>query len=194
MKLKILFASAIMTLSLGCSKDAATRSNFKDALNHYYARLYTCTNYTEQSFPRTLPANVKDSGLDALANVGLLTKSPAPPTPQGTPQAVYTLTDKGRSSAFSAENPIRRGPPPLFCFGDVRVDKIVRFTEPAPEDGVQVSRVEYTVRLTNVPSWAEDRAVQNAFPNMTPEAFQRQQPRDEVLGLTDQGWRVAQDR
>ena len=142
----------------------------------------------------TSPETNNSRDLSALVSVGLLSESSAPQNASGVPQVVYALTDKGRKTIFSAANPIRQGALPLFCFGKIRVDKILNFTVPVPENGVMISHVQYTVRLEDIPSWAKEPAILAAFPNMTEAAFQRGGPRDEVLGLTNLGWRVARDR
>ena len=179
---------------LGCSHNAATDSNLAAGLDHSLAYIQPCPGYTAASFPMTANAISPRADMEALAGVGLVSKAQF--LVNGTDQIRYDLTDKGRDTTFSGDeapsnmqNPKQKK---LFCFGRITVGKIVTFTEPAEAEGLHVTRVTYTRKLTHQPSWATNATVLQVFPNFDPKGYERNQLTTGMV-LTNSGWRLPDD-
>ena len=182
--------TAVLTLAVtGCNRNNATNSNLEEGLNHYLSHLQPCPGYTASSFPTNSYAINPRADLEALASVGLLSKSTF--LVNGSDQIRYDITDKGRKSTFSGDLP-KTGEPKVFCFGRIEVDHITSFTEPAEADGMHVTRVTYTRKLTHRPSWADDPAILKAFRNYAPAGYE-DKPQTSGMILTSEGWRLPDD-
>ena len=183
------FLLAALTAA-GCNSKTANNSNLEAGLNHYLRHQEPCAGYTANSFPLMTSAMAPRSDLEVLAAVGLVQKSSF--VNNGSTEIRYDLTDKGRNSTFSGES-LRSGEPNVFCFGEIEVNKITNFTEPSEADGMHVTRVTYTRKLTHRPSWSTDAAVQKAFPSFNPAGYE-DAVRTTGMILTNQGWRLPEDQ
>ena len=185
-----LFAAGL----LGCDHQKATDGNLADGLNHSLAHLEPCPGYTASSFPMTANAISPRADLEALAGAGLVSKARF--LVNGTDQIRYDLTDKGRDTTFTGEKAPGETETPaqakLFCFGRLEVDKILTFTEPAEAEGMHVTRVTYTRKLTHQPGWATDKAVLDALPNFAPDKYAKNQLTTGMV-QTSNGWRLPDD-
>ena len=179
---------------LGCDRKTANDRNLTDGLNHALAHMEPCPFYTVSEFPITANAISPRADLDALTGVGLLTQSRF--LVNGTDQIRYDLTDKGRDSTFTGETSPGNTQTPtqakLFCFGRLEVDKIINFTEPAEAEGMHVTRVTYTRKLTHQPGWVTNTAVLKAFPNFDAKAYERNKLTAGMV-LTSDGWRLPDE-
>ncbi|SAK89844.1 hypothetical protein AWB77_04949 [Caballeronia fortuita] len=83
----------------------------------------------------------------------------------------YGLTGEGQKFAVETSRP--SGDPNatndprawMLCYAHVKLDKVVGWTEPDPT--AHRSDVTYTYKLENVASWADDRDIKRAFPEVT---------------------------
>ena len=189
--MKHFFATALFSLLVvtGCDNKAANDSNLEKGLNHYLGQMEPCLGYTARSFPILRRTGGTDTALEALTAAGLLSRTQT--TQNGTVQDQYDLTGKGKDTLFPGHS-IRKGDPSLFCFGEIQVDAISNFTEPAEADGMHVTRVTYTRKLVHQPSWAKNAAIQKAFPNYAAEGY-GSHPQTSGMMLTSHGWRVVND-
>lgn len=178
----------------GCNHKTANDSNLTDGLNHSLAYIQPCPGYIASSFPMTANAVSPRADLEALSGAGLVSKAQF--LVNGTDQIRYDLTDKGRKSTFTGDKlpggTEASAQAKLFCFGRIEVDKIISFTEPAEAEGMHVTRVTYTRKLTHQPGWATNTAVQQAFSNFDPKGYQRNQLTTGMV-LTSSGWRLPDD-
>lgn len=213
MKLTTTIIAILPTVFLAsCNDDpkAATETNFKRAINDHYA--HHCivagedsTGLWNTSFPITIDlqtvdpkaaeffrketekSNALSAGKwDALVGVGLLKVEDKTKTSTSfgetvqTPQKVYSLTDKGQSSFYRST---------AFCAGHEQIDTIEHFSEPsdAPFGGGKFSEVVFKTSPHDVPDWAKNSAVQDAWPNLK-HALQPNQEQHMVLIQTNKGW------
>jgi len=203
MKRSLCLALLLLAATAGCDKKAANSSNLEEGLNHYLSAQQQCPNSHAADFPtQPLPAR---TDYDAYAGVGLLTKSPSAPDANGQPRFIYDLTSKGKDSQYKGKILSGNDTPRIFCFGTLKVDKIINFTDPAPDRGVSETHVYYTTKLVDVPDWLANPAIQAVFRNF-PTIMEENRRRsrasqglpdnskmEATMGLTAEGWRVPQD-
>ena len=194
MRVSLALTALLAAGLFGCNHKAANEGNLTDGLNHSLAYIQPCPGYTASSFPMTANAISPRADLEALAGAGLVSKAQF--LVNGTDQIRYDLTDKGRDSTFTGDTlpgaTRESAQAKLFCFGRIEVDKIVSFTEPAEAEGMHVTRVVYTRKLTHQPGWATNTAVGQAFSNFDPKGYQRNQLTTGMV-LTSNGWRLPDD-
>lgn len=109
----------------------------------------------------------------------------------------YALTGAGEA-ATAASAKLNRHPMTTFfgqdqkefCYGIPVLDEVVRFTEPANAFGMTVTEVTYRYRLTNIPGWAMNPAVAQAFflQNQLAAEARPQEAKMDLI-LTSDGWR-----
>ena len=113
--------------------------------------------------------------LAALEKSGLIARAattPATTNANARQNAVtYSLTGEGQKYAVETTRPA--GDPnattdaraSMLCYAHVKLYKVVAWTEPDPT--AHRSDVTYTYKLDNVASWADDRDIKRAFPDVT---------------------------
>ena len=194
MRTLALLSPLLVFCLFGCDRKAATESNLTDGLNHALARLEPCPGLTASNFPITANAISPRADMEALAGAGLVSKASF--LVNGTDQIRYDLTEKGRDSTFAGDkipgDVQTPGQAKLFCFGRIEVDKVLNFTEPAEAEGMHVTRVTYTRKLTHQPGWATNAAVLQAFPSYNPTGYERNKLTTGMV-LTSEGWRLPDD-
>lgn len=79
-----------------------------------------------------------------------------------------------------------------FCCEEV-VDSIVKWTEPMTTGSHSESEDTYTYKLVNLAAWAEQLAVQRAFPDIR-MTIGGTSKTDQIAGLqlTNKGWEVPE--
>lgn len=144
-----LFLLAVATLlPIGCSNPkAANDTNFATAVSAYLLSLESsgkfCFGSKEYPHQVVVPTDL----YNALVKTGLLEITGAGERVNLILTAdIYDLTPKGRE-AFTQG----RG----FCYGKPELIRIVSFTEPGSKGPYVMSRVTYSYRLRDVPSWTE---------------------------------------
>lgn len=78
-----------------------------------------------------------------------------------------------------------------FCYGQMRVDSMVKWTEPVTVGTVSQTEVMYTYKIVEAAAWAERPDVQQAFSDSR-TSINGASKRTEVAGLqlTNKGWEV----
>jgi len=181
-----------MSITIGCDKKAATNSNFEDGLNHNFKTHRECLLYAV--FP--LSGSGRDTKeLEALAGVGLLSKSPDPH--YHGQYFLYSLTPEGTKAS---DVPEVSGLTRAACYATKKVTEILNFTEPSDQQlgSGKVSVVTYTLKYTDVASWMNDPAVV-AVESSTEDLLKKadddpSHKAQETMILTHRGWRTAQDQ
>ena len=199
--------AAVFTFSLGCDSKKPTTGNFEDALQTYFDKHPACERLILSGFPMevTLDRDGKPSGYgsdteleDALVKAGLLKVSESTKHTPGnmympaTTERIrtYAMTP-GHDEVWAADESGRRGG--RLCYGQVKVTGVDNFTEPGDVFGRHVSEVDYTYKLTCVPSWAQDKSVRGHLPGLAAGHDEKEQKSKAMLELTHNGWQPADE-
>ncbi|MGH8614306.1 MAG: DNA-directed RNA polymerase subunit beta [Gammaproteobacteria bacterium] len=113
--------------------------------------------------------------LRGLAQGGYITFNPDP-----NPGRAYVidLTEKGRDAEVW-------DPKNGFCVGRPRVHEVIRWTEPADDAGVQMTRITYTWKLADGPDWVDPKL----FPDI--EGMSEPVKSMAIAQKTSDGWRIG---
>lgn len=101
------------------------------------------------------------------------------------PVSSYQLTEEGKKQFIRAT---AQGH--ALCLGQVKVDKVVWFTEPTPANGVTITQVRYQ------PEYKLERFAKQLMKEGMPELKDKLEQQDELtatLVRTDQGWRDVRE-
>ena len=175
-------AVCFLVLAVGCNKKAANDANLENGLNQFFQDNPECFWFAEK-LPATYPGT--HDNLDRLVQLGLLAKVPGPPyhaAGEVSPTFTYSLTDEGRKSAVVT--PFMNSVHTNMCYAKRKVTKILSFTEPGQDN---TTIVEYTWKLTDVASWANDPIVRRFY--IPKDLSQEFKDRSQMI-LTNHGWSV----
>ena len=101
----------------------------------------------------------------------------------------YNLSDEGTKALRRDVSPFGdHGRWPSLCYGTPTVDEIVEFSEPNSAMGMTVSEVSYTYHLKDVPSWARDARINQAFPEIAKAKVPGRTGKTSVILMND-GWK-----
>ncbi|WP_322071938.1 hypothetical protein [Paraburkholderia bannensis] len=100
------------------------------------------------------------------------------------PTKVYSLTDLGKKALVSPDCT-------AMCIGRVKVDKVVRFTEPNGAGGQFVSEVSFIASAVDVPDWVRGPEVQKCY-NLRVKMADHAQGRCSLV-LANDGWIDSSD-
>lgn len=127
---------------------------------------------------------------DALIAQGILTGETVSDSNQGifigrVLKRRYDLTEKGRSQVVKAPSGNWYLP---YC--KIQFKAVESYSEPAQSNGMTVSRVNYTYRMTAPADWARDQSVQTACPEVKALLAKLDQPipATTTLTLMNEGW------
>ena len=170
-------AAAVLAIAFlaGChSASDPSPANFTKGLVKYLADHPDCLYKQPLRFPYETSDKAETRQLDTLVDAKLLSR--------GTEPAIhvtrYTISDYGQKAA------------PRFCYGFRKVTGIESYTPPAKStDGFNESKVTYQYTLEDVPVWAKDAAVQQAYPDMA-RAVSSPTPATITMAQTGVGWQV----
>jgi hypothetical protein len=180
---------AIVTLSAGCNKKAATQPNYDNAINTYYVAHPVCLWSSEKQFPvQSAPEDAKTEGYDALVDAGLLTRTT-------TEKKIiiiskrennYDLSANGRNAWTADPNQPGYG---NFCFGNRTVTAIDSASPNSGQPGATAT-VHYHYVISGQPAWATAQETQTAFPKVE---IGTNTPLAATATLTDtaNGWQVT---
>ncbi|WP_439672817.1 Lipoprotein (plasmid) [Cupriavidus necator] len=199
-RLTLSIVSAVTLLALtGCgSKQDATKSNFKAAIQDYFDKTKgACVMAPAKSFPFKIE---KKDGLRfmrnpekaaALAKAGLLSEAEAEMPSQNPwnktpiPATEYGLTEFGKKFLIKgAGGNIENWDG--FCGGKFKVVEVDNFTQPADMFGSKVSQVNYTYEIVDAADWTKVPEMRAAYPQLKAAS---EKARDKtVLVATSEGW------
>ncbi|MGC1782123.1 MAG: hypothetical protein WA708_06365 [Acidobacteriaceae bacterium] len=129
---------------------------------------------------------VRSSNTIAVVH-GMLDALRGPTRPQ--PVKRYEVTAEGQK--YFQKTPGIFGRTTSFCYGEKRVDSIMKWTEPSTTGAVTQTEVTYTYKIADLAPWAERPDVQREFGDVraTVSGISKS---NEIVGLqlTNQGWEV----
>jgi hypothetical protein len=186
----ILAASAVMLTGTACRTNTVDKAAFKTALNDYYSAQHTCVWSTPIKFPAQADTSNDEQtkGLDALTDVGLLTRTSAEKKRFliGSKQVNnYDISDKGRGVWTPDQTQPGYG---NFCFGHREVTSIDSFT---PSDNPEASQynVIFHDTVIGLPDWASSTEMKTAFPKLQTDTS-GQSVATATLVRSNNGWQV----
>lgn len=158
----------IMIFALAGCKSEPDKTNFKTAIDNYYAAHPRCVWQSPVKFPAQADADndIQTKGFDALTDAGLLTRTPQEKTRflVGSKQVNdYDISDKGRSEWTADPTQPGYG---NFCYGHRDATSIDNYSLSRNANGGHTAVVNYHYDLTEVPDWAKSQETQSAFPNV----------------------------
>ncbi|MFK0380315.1 hypothetical protein [Pandoraea sp. NPDC090278] len=200
----------------GCgSKQDANEKNFSNAMSKYLAaKGQLCLS--AQAWPVTvdqsdlrmmssIPTGIAGK-MDALEKVGLLAHESVQvdakdffgkstgakvtvlrysPTEAAKP---YMVTSQ--ETAFSVDGPkqVTKG---RLCFAREELDAVVKWEGPMKFGDYQEARVKYKSKIVDVAKWAQDQAVQKAFPMTASSLDKAGKLQQHSVKLTSEGWEAV---
>lgn len=201
---KMLLIGLACCLSLAACKNPKkpSKSNFTKAINSYLDKQGNlCASVGAFPIDLTVAEQKMTIGeapeMIALEQAGLVHSRDTIVAPRHTmfgpvpphPVKRYELTDTGKPYYKSSNDAF--SPAGELCYAQTTVDSIVKWTQPVTEDSQSQTEVTYTYKIENLAAWAQNPAVQRAFPFIsTTLNAQSKDERRIGLHLTNQGWKV----
>ena len=191
----VILIAILVTFVSGCSDPGrASESNFADAVQVYiegkYPKCIFKINFPAESIAVDIGGTNKK--LNAMSQAGLLTEEKMQSQEHKSQTGfIYHLTDRGKGAyniqvSKSSDGKALGG----FCFGVAKVDEIKKYSKPSDKKGALASQVIYTYKVSNIPDWAFEPAVMEAFPEIRAMVKTEERPAKGVatLVLSNQGW------
>jgi hypothetical protein len=193
---------AVAVLVAGCSDPkAANEKNFQSAIQSYLDTAYPKC-YFNQKFPTTVEFDIGGSRaiLHALVKAGLVSEKEESRKEVndifgGAKKIIvktsFDLTDEGRK--FYKPDTVKTiGGDSIggFCLGKATVKAVTQFSEPSDMFGQKISRVNYTYRVSDLPTWAKSPEMLSAIKALNADAESDATPLKalDTLILTNNGW------
>ena len=183
-------------------------TNFTKAINDYLVKHGQVCTVLDRQFPIDVPRSEQKElfgiglKLGALEQASLLKATDTTAAVHGMldplrgstpPQPVkrYALTAEGQK--YFRQIPGTLGQPRGFCFGQMTVDTIVKWTEPTAVGSSSQTEVTYKYKIVNLAAWAERSDVQRAFPDIRSNLNGASKTAEQArLQLTSRGWEVPE--
>ncbi len=201
--LPAILSAALVAAFCGCGDPKKpSDSNFEKAIDQHLVKQDGACVAMTGGFPSDVPDSQlrfhHDDGLKALAKAGLLRSSRTVAKSRDMfgestnpePMTRYELTDEGKKYLRQSKGGFF-GSTTQLCYGQEKVDAVVKWTEPANLGPVTMTEVTYTYKLADVAGWAKRPDVQAAFPGIQREmSGQSTEQRRADLQLTNKGWEI----
>ena len=197
--------AAILAVSACSDPKAASESNFKAAIQDYFASAQQAC----LGFPGGFPKDVMEGSynfddqtrlFDELVAVGFLRSEPVQ---EQVPKNPFSFTFPGRKPemktisgkrySITEEGMAAGGTSPgaRFCYGSYEVRAVTNFTAPTAALGQTISRVSYTFAASDIADWASNsELLRGKFPRLVRDLKSLKEPINDqsVLVLTENGW------
>jgi hypothetical protein len=185
---------------------APNAANFKEAIDAYLMKHGEACEVIGRQFPIdvTRPEKSEEYGigtkLEALEQAGLVhfrettavvhgMLDPLRRSAPAQPVKRYELTDVGKK--YFREIPGALGHTSGFCYGQISVDAIVKWTERVNVGASSQTEVTYTYEIVDAAAWSKNQAVQREFPDIRTTVNGASKATEVVgLQLTSKGWEV----
>lgn len=186
---RLTIAAATLLLVAGCKKTTDNTSNYKSAIDAYYATHPACLFSHPQQFPTQVAASdkTKDAPFAALVDQGLLTRTTSEKKKilLSKQEINYDLSDKGRGAWTADSNQPGYG---NFCFGKRTVASIDNATPNNGQPGA-TTVVNYHYKFSDAPDWVKNAEMENAFPSVQRDLAGNGTASATLLD-TSNGWQV----
>jgi hypothetical protein len=196
----------VLVLVSCASKNYANEKNFSQALNAYLAQKGELCLGSPSAWPVDLNQAGRRGGIGRAAEMAALEKAglvrsheteteytpPLGSHPVKVKVLRYELTEDGKKF-YRARKPVplvgTNGTAGDLCYGQQRLDKIVKWEGPATVGDSKEATVFYTYQITNLAEWANDPEIQKVFPGIlsTIKGAGKIQM-NQALTLTSKGW------
>lgn len=206
MRKTILFTLNVLVALNGCNNEKKpSATTFSKAINQYLAKHGQECTFIAQAFPIDIPTSeLKDQSgtaaqMAALEQAGLVRGSDTTAVIHGmmgalgasAPRSVrrYALTDEGRK--YFQVKPGILGQSSAICYGQKRVDSIVKWDVPTALDETTSTEVTYTYKIDDAAPWARRPDIQRIFSDVR-TTINGTSKTTEIVGLqlTSNGWEV----
>ncbi len=204
-----LFSIAVLLALTACNDmKKPNNTNFANAINEFLMKHGESCTVIGRQFPIDVPRSEQSEQygigpkLAALEQAGLVHSSDTTAVVHGIlyplrgstpPQPVkrYELTEDGRK--YFQQIPSSLGQTSGFCYGQKRVDSIVKWTEPATVATSSQPEVTYTYRIVDPAGWAERPEIQQAFSDIR-TTINGASKTTQIAGLqlSNKGWEVPE--
>lgn len=199
----------VLVLVSCANKNDANKKHFSDALNSFLAAKGQVCLGIPSAWPVDLNeaerrmGGVRAQEMAALEKAGLVrsheTETEYTPPLSTRPVKIkvlrYELTDQGKKFYRVKETFVgstsNKGTQGDLCYGQQRLDEIVKWEGPNAVGGSEEASVFYTYKVENLAEWAKNPDIQTVFPgivstiNGTGKTVENQ-----ALVLTNQGWQA----
>ena len=198
----------VLLLVSCASKNDASQKNFSEALNSYLAKKGQICLGIPTVWPVDLNEAERRSGMGRAAEMAALEKAglvrsqetETEYTPPLSTRAVktkvlrYELTDIGKTFYREKDRLALGGNKQVqgdLCYGQQRLDKIVKWELPTTVGDSKETTVFYTYKIANLAEWASDSNIQRIFPGIlsTINGAGKIQM-NQAMTLTSEGWEV----
>lgn len=195
-----LTAAVAITISLAaCSnKSTPNEENFAAAINQKLAsspeRCLPAASWPASSEPSDHgnPYAFYDTGI-GFVKAGLATVKEEGPSASTNfrKKAIFSLTDEGKKILVREElQPYPKQETGRFCYGKVKLTKVVKWDAPVTVGNVTSTTVYYSYAIDDVPKWAENEQLKAAYPDLAADLAGKGQATQPVA-LTNDGWKAA---
>ncbi|HEX4002895.1 MAG TPA: hypothetical protein VHX36_09605 [Candidatus Acidoferrales bacterium] len=198
----------VLALVSCASKNDANEKDFSQALNAYLAQKGELCLGIPSAWPVDLNEAERRSRIGRAAEMAALEKAglvrsheteteytpPFSTRPVKVKVLRYELTEEGKKFYRAKETfPLigKNGTQGDLCYGQQKLDKIVKWEGPTTVGDSKEATVFYTYRVANLAAWASNPEIQKVFPGIlstTNGAGQIQM--NQALTLTSQGWQA----
>lgn len=106
-------------------------------------------------------------------------------------KAFFALTEEGKKElVLDQRQPFPGKDYGRFCYGKVKLQKVLKWDEPTKIGGDTVTTVTYSYEIVDVPKWAENKKLQTSFPVLGTDVNGKGQANLGVM-LIDGHWQPA---
>jgi hypothetical protein len=197
--LQLVATAAVGVLLVACSnKSTPNEDNFTAAINQKLAsspeRCLPAASWPASSEPSDHgnPYAFYDAGI-AFVAAGLANVKEEGPNASTNfrKKAIFSLTDEGKKIFVREQlQPYPNQETGRFCYGKVKLTKVVKWDAPITVGNVTNTTVYYSYELNDVPKWAENEQLRSAYQDLATDVSGKGQATQSVL-LTNEGWQAA---
>jgi len=194
----ICFLAAVVFAAACSSKSTPNEDNFAAAVNQKLAsnpvRCLPPTDWPATAEPgdHGNPYAFYDAGVGFVQAGIATTKEEGPDySTNFRKKAIFALTDEGKKQlVLDKRQPFPGKDYGRFCYGKVKLNKILKWDEPTKIGSETVTTVTYSYEMVDVPKWADNKQLQLSFPVLGTDVTGKGQA-NQGVSLVDGRWQPA---